>query len=109
MTSLIDHQPIQDELIKWKRKYSNIEEGSVGISYWRKFMKRNEHRIVSKRGTKYELNSQNWTTYKNFVNTYHHTIEEIVHARVAEPLPNPAWMNANGEYSVLKVRHLDAK
>ena len=97
VNSLIEDQPIQKNLIEWKEKISNNGKGTVGMSYWRKFMKRNEHKIVSRRGAKYELNRQNWTTYKNFVNMYHHTIEEMVHCGVAKPLPVPVWMNKHGK------------
>ncbi len=48
INSLILKQPIQKDLVEWKRKYSNNEDGSVGQSYWRAFLRRNCHRIVSK-------------------------------------------------------------
>ena len=67
---LIKNQPIQGDLIKWKKKYSNDAKGTVGTSYWKSFLKRNRHRLVSKRGQKYELSRHNWTTYTNFVLMY---------------------------------------
>lgn len=55
VNSLIEGQPIQQQLIDWKTKYSSNTTGTVGKKYWRGFMKRNGHRIVSRRGQKYEL------------------------------------------------------
>ena len=47
VNSLIDEQPIQQELINWKIKYSNNCDGRVGTKYWRGFMSRKKHKIVS--------------------------------------------------------------
>lgn len=97
INSLISEQLIQKELIEWKRKYSNNAEGSVGQSYWRAFVKRNSHRIKSKRGQKYELDWQNWTTYANFVNMYDQCIDQMVRAGVACKRDNAVWMDKNGK------------
>ena len=60
-------------------------------------MKRNGHRIVSRRGQKYELDRHNWTTYRNFRNIYEHTYLEMVEAGVAQRLPAPIWMDRHGK------------
>ncbi len=65
---------------RMEKKYSNNQHGSLGQSYWRAFLKRNSHRTVSKRGQKYELDQQNWTTYANFVNMYDQCIGKMVSA-----------------------------
>ena len=96
VNSLIDNQPIQQRLIEWKRKYSSNCDGTVGYKYWRGLMKRNKHRLVSKRGQKYSLDRQNWTTYHNFLHMYEHTYDEMVSAGVAECLTEPMWMDENG-------------
>ena len=59
-------------------------------------MKRNRHRIVSKRGQKYELDRQNWTTYANFADMYNHCSHEMEHAGVAKRLEEPTWMTRDG-------------
>lgn len=97
VNSLIENQPIQDELISWKKKYTCNDKGSVGPGYWRCFMKRNKHKIVSKRGQKYALDRQNWTTYANFLHMYQHSINEMVDAGVAKKLDAPKWMDRNGD------------
>ena len=96
VNSLINNQPIQQRLIEWKRKYSSNCDGTVGYKYWRGLMKRNKHRLVSKRGQKYSLDRQNWTTYHNFLHMYEHTYDEMVSAGVAESLTEPIWMDENG-------------
>ena len=56
VNSLIDGQPIQDQLIQWKKKYCvSDQSGTIGKAYWRNFMNRNRHRLVSRRGQKYAL------------------------------------------------------
>ena len=97
VNSLISGTKLQQELIAWKRRgNTNNEEGLVGRGYWRKFMKRNRDKIVSKRGQKYELNRQNWTTYSNFVHMYDHCIQEMIEAGVAKELDKPVWMDRYG-------------
>ena len=76
-----------------KEKYSNNNLPTVGLGYWLRFMKRNKDKIVSKRGQRYELNRQKWTTYANFVHMYSHCIEEMIEADVAVKLEEPVWMN----------------
>ena len=60
VNSMIDGQPIQQDLIEWKKKFCKSDAtGTVGKSYWRAFMKRNRHMLVSRRGQKYALDRQN--------------------------------------------------
>ena len=97
INSLILEQSIEKELIEWKRKFSNNEGGSNGQSYWRAFLKRNCHQIVSKRGQKYELDRQSRTTYTNFVNMYDHCIDQMVQAGTARKRDEAVWMEKNGK------------
>ena len=96
VNSLIKGTDIQKELIEWKKKNTLNTNGTLGTGYWRNFLKRNKAKIVSKRGQKYELNRQNWTTYSNFVNMYNHTMSEMVDAGVAKQLNKPVWMDRMG-------------
>ena len=97
VNSLIAGTRIQSELVAWKRNNTPNFTGTLGPGYWQNFMKRNKHKIVGKRGQKYELSRQNWTTYNNFVSMYNHIIDELVHAKLAVKLETPTWMNRNGE------------
>ena len=96
VNSLIDNQPIQQKLIAWKKKFSSNATGSVGYKYWNGFMKRNKYRLVSKRGQKYSLDRQNWTTYHNFFDMYEHTYDAMVSSGVAEKLSDPIWVDKDG-------------
>ena len=82
----------------WKKRgnSNNAETGIVGRGYWQKFMKWNRDKIVSKRGQKYKLNWQNWTTYSNFVLMCNHYIQEMIEAQVAVKLDGPVWMDWKG-------------
>ena len=61
-------------------------------------MERNKHRIISSKGQKYELNRSNWTTYQNFSQMYKVIEEELIKAGVAVRLPEPVWMDAEGNH-----------
>ena len=52
-------------------------ERLLGRGYFKGFKKRNAHRIVIKRGQGYEMDRDNWTTYRNFSNMCDHVIEEM--------------------------------
>ena len=54
----------------------------VGSGYWRGFVKRNKDRLVSKRGQKYDLSRDKWTSCQNFKNMYRHKIAEMKEADV---------------------------
>ena len=69
----------------------------LGRSYFKGFKKRNTHPIVSNYGQKYEMNRDNWTTYRNISNIYDRVIEEIYDAGVAEKLDFPVWMDRDGK------------
>jgi hypothetical protein len=60
-------------------------------------MTRNHNRLRSKRGRRFELNREKWTTYTNFSKMYQDHEAEMIDAGVAEPLPNPVWMSKNGK------------
>ena len=78
----------EKNVIDFKTKYcfneSKDGERLLGRGYFKGFKKRNAHRIVSKRGQKYEMDRDNWTTFRNFSNMYDHVIEEMYDAGVAE-------------------------
>ena len=94
--SLISGTETEKELVEWKNKYSINSSVSVGNGYRARFMKKNKDKIVSRRGQRYELNRQKWTTYSNFVHMYNHCIDKMVDAGVAVELDDPIWMNRAG-------------
>ena len=102
INSLIKASDYQKRLISWKKKHHTYAEddeslGKIGRRYWRGFLKRNEHKLRSKKGKKYDLDRSNWTTYLNFADMYDHIEEVLVHeSKIAEYLPVPVWMDAEG-------------
>ena len=46
-------------------------------------MKRDEHKVVSKKGLKYEIDRSFWSTYANFKQMYDGVIAEFVDTGVA--------------------------
>ena len=71
-------------------------KGEVGESYWSAFMKRNQHRIVNKRGEKFASSRADWSTYENFEKMYDHIYDEMVSAGIAVPLPSAVCMDSHG-------------
>ena len=80
---------LSEDLVTWKKKHSYGGDGHVGIGYWQVFLKRNSHLICSKRGQKYELDRDKWTTYANFSQIYEHIYEYMEEAGVAARLEAP--------------------
>ena len=60
INSLIKATDYQTRLIEWKKKHKIYAEndeslGKIGRRYWRSFLKRNQHKLRSKKGKKYDL------------------------------------------------------
>ena len=98
---MIDGTPAQDKLKEFKLKHTQVRDnsklGEVGYKYWRNFQARNSDKIVTRKGEKFEMDRSNWTTYHNFDQMYLRFGEEMEHAKVAEKLAEPVWMNREGE------------
>ena len=102
INSLIDATEYQTQLIEWKTKHNTYHRedkdlGKIGRSYWKGFLKRNKHKIRSKKGKRYDLDRSNWTTYLNFKDMYDN-IEDILvnESKIAEYLPESVWMDKDG-------------
>ena len=96
INSMIDGTQTQRDLIAFKSKHSHPSGSTVGVGYYHGFMKRNEHLLTAKRGSKYELDRDRWTTYANFDQMYDHIYDELVDAKVAYKLNTPIWLDING-------------
>ena len=59
-------------------------------------MNRHKDRICSKRGQKYALDRENWTTWSNFDDMYTHYYHKMELAGVARRLEEPVWMDRVG-------------
>ena len=104
INDLIEGTPVQKDLIEMKKAMGWSNTGTVGLGYWRLFMKRNGHLLVSKRGKKFELDRSSWSTYGNFKQMYECVAEEMEDAGVAVRRSAPVWMNRSGE----EVQEADA-
>ena len=102
INDLINNTQIQQDLINWKRsrRISNKNgeyTGTVGNRYWRRFLKRNRHRIRSKSGKKYAIDRADWTTYLNFWDMYNHIEDVLVNdSKIARKYPTPQWVDKEG-------------
>ena len=50
INSLIKDTKIEEELVNWKKKFSNNPSPTVGLGYWSRFMKKHREKIVAKQG-----------------------------------------------------------
>ena len=53
--------------------------------------------MVSKRGEKYNIYKNNFTTYSNFAQMYENVEASMIHASVAKKRPVPVFVNEKGE------------
>ena len=77
----------------------NLSDGQLlGAGWWRRFLRRNKHRLVSKRGRKFSLNRTEWCTFANFAKMYDLIYEEMVGAGVgvAVKLDVPILVDVHG-------------
>jgi hypothetical protein len=74
VNSIIKGSLTEKEGIEFKARYShgdeNAESAGLGLGYHYGFLKRNEHRLVSKLGEKFAANRAEWSTYENFEKMY---------------------------------------
>lgn len=100
VNSMIDGTPVQKALMEHKKALGTVGYddtlGKVGAGYWRGFKWRNKDKIVSKKGQKYEMDQNSWSTYANFCQMYDGVINEFVDAGVAIKRDFPVWMNRDG-------------
>ena len=90
----------QKKLIEFKNLNPTYQdsnyEGVAQIRYWRNFLERHGDKITMKKGKKYSLDRANWTHYQHFQAMYDHIEEELVSAGLATKLPEPIWVDCNG-------------
>ena len=106
INSMIEGTQAQDRLIEFKKKHTFGVNDKLGFGYWQSFKRRNGHLICSKRGQKFELDRDKWTTYHNFASMYTHDYEAMVDAGIARVLEEPVWMDKDGKLSS-RTYHLD--
>jgi hypothetical protein len=98
MNNLIEGTDTQKALIEFKsrRKIGGNNLGRVTKNWWRGFLRRHEHEIVTKRGEKFALNRHDWTTYDNIKQMYDVIYDEMLDAKVAILLDEPIYTDIRG-------------
>ena len=66
-------------------KYPTIE---FGITWYRKFMRRNNNKIKNRRDERQNQLKKDWTRHENFITVYDLIYTLMVDAKVANPLEN---------------------
>ena len=70
--------------------------GKIGLGYWYGFKQRHTGKLCPKRGRKYELDRDSWTTYVRLLQMYDLVYEEMKDDGIAVRLENPEWQDYNG-------------
>ena len=101
INSMMKGTVMETRMKQWKISNTYVADvskvdGSVGHGYWRGFCNRQSHRIVTKRGQKFELDRQNWCTYSNFKMMYDNVGDYLIEAGVAELVDDPSYQDRDG-------------
>ena len=100
MNSIIHDRALQEELIEFKRirrlgSESSIV-GEVGRGYWTLFMRRHEHRLVTRRGERFASNRDDWSKHFYIKQMYDVIYDELVAAGVARVREFPVFLDRLG-------------
>jgi hypothetical protein len=100
MNNLVDRTSIQQNIIAFQRSRKlgkdEVKNGKVTRGWWRGFLRRHGHKIVTKRGEKFATNRHDWTTLSNIQQMYEVIYDEFVDANVAIATP-PYFTDAEGK------------
>ncbi len=101
MNSLIDGTNFQKEVVEFQmaRQLGRevFEYGEIGKGWWRGFLKRNGHHIVTQRGEKFAVDRSNWTTLDNISQMYDIIYDEMIDAKIAKKMEVQIFMDLDGE------------
>ena len=100
MNNLICNTDTQAKLAEFQKSRKlgddDFKYGTVTKAWWRGFLRRHEHEIVTKRGEKFALNRSDWTTLPNIKQMYEVIYDEMVDAGVAIELQTPIFTDIDG-------------
>ena len=102
MTDLIKGTTMKEELkefqIARKLGSKDFDYGTISRSWWRGFMRRHGHKVVSKRGEKFACVRADWTKTSNLQNMYNaiYNYNEFVDARIAIIRDVPVFTDRHG-------------
>lgn len=98
--SLIKGSEIQNSLIEFKKQHyknSPLEQcGRIDYGWWIGFMRRFEHRLVTKRGERFEANRSDWSKEVYIKQMYDVIYDNMLEARIAIALDDPVYMDQHG-------------
>lgn len=95
--SIIKDTEFYDKVMDHKTKYCRAAPPTLGIKYWRNFMKRNKHIVSAKKAVKFDTKRDEWCTYHNFKEMYEEVYTLLVSTGLAVKHDLPVWRNKDGE------------
>ena len=100
MNDMIENTNTKQKLIEFQQSRKlgtyGFEKGKVTNGWWRGFLRRNENKLVTKRGEKFALNRHDWTTLPNIKQMYEVIYDEMEDAGVAIELQTPIFTDIDG-------------
>jgi hypothetical protein len=98
--SLIEKSEYQEKVFEWKsRMYHDLPSEKcmkLGYGWWRGFKQRFSDVVAVKRGEKFSSDRSEWSKYNYIKQMYDAIYENLVKARIAVTLPEPVFLNADG-------------
>ena len=92
-----EHQDAVVEFQKARHLGSpEFEHDTLTKNWWKGFLRRHGHLIVTKRGERFAYNRSEWTNYRNIKQMYDIVYDEFVDARIAMQLEEPIWTDEEG-------------
>jgi hypothetical protein len=100
--SIIKNTTCEESVAEWKAKFCRsvdnnpCREMSLGIGYWRGFMKRNGHLIKAKKGVKFDAKRADWCTHRNFEEMYAEIYQKMVEKGIATKMEQEMAVDREG-------------
>jgi hypothetical protein len=79
--------------------------GKVSRSYWKLFMRRNSHRLVTRKGERFASNRADWSKFSYIKQMYDIIYNKFIDAQVARLREIPVFMNRSGEIVDEALKH----
>ena len=102
INDLIKDTSSQAKLIDFKNRMNTPIDSTpiqfIGPGYWQSYRKRFSHKLVNKKGHKFELDRSNWCTYQNFRSMYEMIEDKLVEVKIAKRFDSPMWITREGTW-----------
>ena len=108
MNDMIKNANTKQKLIEFQQTRRlgtyGFEKSKVTSGWWRGFLRRNEDKLVTKRGEKFALNRHDWTTLPIIKQMYEVIYDKMVDACVAVSLQISIFTDSTGYLKIMRQK-----